>query len=224
MPLEEPPTPAELSRLPRIPLRGRVLHRVFRASRSSPWWFSSRSPQPHPADGSGRFDLPPPLGACYLSRTPVGAVLEAFQHLGPALLPDVELYQRRRAEVTAPERAPDAADVASPRARGLGVTAALWAGGDRARTQQWALAILRAGWRAIHHGIQHDPEGRLRAVTLFDGAGEHAPFGDSDGWRATIHTLHDDVALRAALARYGITVMPTDVQLGVVPLDELGLS
>jgi hypothetical protein len=213
MPLPRPPEPAALTGLPRFRVRDRVLHRVFRASRSSPWWFSSRD---------GRFDLPAPLGACYLGRTPVAAVLEAFQQFsGP--LPDVELRLRHRAAVAAPATAPSAANLAAPGARGFGVTAAIWADNDRSLTQAWAYALHRAGWRALHHGIQHDPEGRLRAVTLFDAAGEHAPYEDYEGWATESHTLHDDDQLIIGLHRYGLTVLRSDVHLPVVPLNESGL-
>jgi hypothetical protein len=194
-------------------LRDRVLHRVFRGSRFSPWWFSSYD---------GRFDLPAPLGACYLGRTPVAAVLEAFQHFS-GLLPDVELRVRRRAEVVAPSNAPVAANLAAPSARGHGVTAAIWADNNRPLTQAWAYALHRAGWRALHHGTQHDPEGRLRAVTLFDTSGEHPPYEDAKGWATQTRTLHDDDRLIVALQRYGVTVMRSDVHLPVVPLEESGL-
>ena len=213
MPLPRPPEPAALTGLPRFRLRDRVLHRVFRSTRPSPWWFSS---------DDGRFDLPAPLGACYLGRTPVAAVLEAFQHFS-GLLPEIELRLRRRAQVTAPATSPITANLAAPSARGFGVTAAIWADNDRALTQAWAYALHRAGWRALHHGIQHDPEGRLRAVTLFDAAGQHAPYGDDQGWAAETHTLHDDDRLLIGLQRYGVTVLRSDVQLPVVSLDDSGL-
>jgi hypothetical protein len=222
MPLGPPPDPAELTGLPRFMVRGRTVHRVFRADRAQPWWFSS-VPSPAEATGYGRFDLPSPLGACYLARSAVAAVLEAFQNFA-GLLPDVELRARRRAEIVAPDSAPVAANLAAPRAREFALTAAIWADNDRALTQQWAYALHRAGWRALHHGVQHDPAGRLRAVTLFDEAGEHPPYGDADGWAAEVHTVHDDDDLHLALHRYGVSVMRSDVQLPVVPLEESGLG
>lgn len=152
----------------------------------------------------------------------MAAVLEAFQNFS-GLLPDIELRLRRRAEVLAPATAPVAANLAAPGARGFGVTAAIWADNNRPLTQSWAYALHRAGWRALHHGIQHDPEGRLRAVTLFDAAGEHAPYEDEDGWAVQIRTLHDDDRLVLALHRYGVTVMRSDVYLPVVPLEDSGL-
>lgn len=91
-------------------------------------WFSSVAGDP---EADGRFDLPAPDGACYLATTALGAVLEAFQEFGQGVLPLAELRARRRAVVRAPSSAPPAAQLVSARARGLGVTQALWAGGSR---------------------------------------------------------------------------------------------
>lgn len=216
--LGPPPAPAELERLPRWSLRGRTLHRVYRADRATAWWFASLPDPDADPDAHGRFDLPAPDGACYLGLTAVAAVLETFQQF-TGLLPDIELQARRRAQVRTPSTAPIGADLAAARARGCGVTAALWAGGDRALTQSWAQQLRRAGWRALHHGIAHDPTGRLRAVTLFDSAGAHPPY-DDDGWTAEVHTLHDDEDLHRQLRGFGITVARSDPQLSVVALDE----
>ncbi|MDX6230926.1 MAG: hypothetical protein QOI76_4316 [Frankiales bacterium] len=221
MPLGQPPSPGELAQLPRVAVRGLRLHRVFSASRASPWWFASLPPGGMDPDPHGRFDLPEPAGACYLALTPLAAVLEAFQHFS-GRLPEVELRKRRLVTVVAPPRTPAAANLTAQASRGLGVTAALWAGGDRALTQAWAAALHRAGWRALHHGISHDPAGRLRAVTLLDQAGQHLPFDDPQ-WLGQVATLHDDAKLHRALARFGITVSRSDVMLPIVTLDDSGL-
>jgi hypothetical protein len=222
MPLADPPAPATLAGLPARRTAGHELHRVHRRDRASPWWFRSLDPE-RPLRQQGRFDLPAPDGTCYLARSKVAAVLEVFQeHDG--LLPDVELRERLRAEVTAPATAPDAADVAARVARGAGVTAALWAGGERLLTQRWAVALRRAGWLAVHHGIQHDPSGSERAVALFDHAGEHSPYDDVEGWATTSHELADDDELRGQLAAYGIEVVRSDPQLPEIGLDESGLT
>lgn len=81
---------------------------------------------------------------------------------------------------------------------GAGVHAALWADHDRTKTQWWADQLRRAGHRALFHGIQHDPTGQLRAVTLFDKAGEHPPYDDAAGWRASRHALHTDTGMQGA--------------------------
>ena len=220
MPLLSPPPVPHLTRLPRHPLAGARLHRVYRRGRSSPWWFASAPADPA---AGGRFDLPAPLGACYLASSVAASVLEALQGFGRGLLPDVELRSRVRAEVVAPASAPAAAQLTSARARGLGVTAALWAGLDRALTQCWALQLHRAGWRALWTGIQHDPTGALRAVTLFDLAGEHPPYGADADWTHSEHALHGDPVVSSALRRYGITITGSNPRLPLVPLSESGL-
>jgi len=220
MPLLAPPPVPDLTRRRRHPLAGIRVHRVYRRGRASPWWFASA-----PADplAGGRFDLPPPLGACYLASSVAASVLEALQGFGRGLLPDVELRNRVRAEVMAPVSAPVAAHLTSARARGLGVTVGLWAGPDRALTRRWALQLHRAGWRALWTGLQHDPTGVLRAVTLFDLAGEHAPYGAAIDWPHTEHALHSDPVVASALRRYGITITGSNPRLPVVPLSESGL-
>jgi hypothetical protein len=115
-----------------------------------------------------------------------------------------------------------AAHLTARRCRAAGVTAALWAGNDRALTQQWAAALARAGWLALRAGVQHDPTGQLRGVVLFDDAGEHAPYDDDAGWSCTVRPLLDDPAVHRALASHGITVT-ADPTLPVVSLEDSGL-
>jgi hypothetical protein len=212
MALAEPPTAAgSLSGIPGETVRGRILHRVWRyetpdgALRTDPWWFASVPADPHVG---GRYDLPEPMGACYTATRPAGAVLEALQtHL--VNLPRAELAVRRRAEIVAPGDAPAAAKLTARVLAGQhGVTAGLWAGGDRPLTQRWAAALRRDGWWAVYGGIQHDPSGRLRGHALFDHAGAHPPtLGGA--WGHDVATLHDDADLHAELARYGVTVRET---------------
>ncbi|MGH9129189.1 MAG: hypothetical protein ACRDY2_09535 [Acidimicrobiales bacterium] len=208
MPLSEPPAPAALFGLAGQALAGRVLHRVYRDGRRSPWWFASVGDAPRTG---GRFDLPAPDGSCYLATDPVAAALEALQDYGQGVLPLAELRTRRRAAVSAPPGAPRAARMVSARmvsarARGLGVTQALWAGADLALTQRWARALRRAGWLALWTGTQHDPTGRARGVTLFDEAGEHPPYGDQS-WQWHALPLADDRKVLDGLSRYGIRIL-----------------
>ncbi|MGH9185770.1 MAG: RES domain-containing protein [Acidimicrobiales bacterium] len=191
---------------------------MFRADRSSPWWFASA---PGDARRGGRFDLPAPDGSCYLATSPAGAALEAFQDFGRGVLPASELQGRARAEVVAPEGSPPAVQLTAARARAVGVTQALWAGENRALTQRWAIALRRAGWLALWHGTQHDPTGQTRGVTLFDTAGEHRPY-DDPGWVPTVRPLAGDQPVLAALARYGIQVIP-DPDPATITLDDSGL-
>lgn len=213
MPLGEPPAIAILRRLPGERLAGRVLHRIYAARRSTPWWFATR-----PADPSrgGRFDLPHPDGSCYLATTVPAATVEALGALlGRGLLQRSVLDGLRRAEIGAAPEAPTAARLTASVAAGAGVTAALWGGDDRVLSQRWATALHRA-WDAIYTGVQHDPTGQGRAVTLFDDAGEHVPYGD-DRWTWNSRTITDDRAVIRALAHHGVTITgPGD--LTAVPL------
>lgn len=221
MPLADPPSPAELTDLAAVPVAGQDLARVYKAGRDSPWWFASRPAQTagmDPAD-YGRFDLEGPNGSCYLGTSVAAATLEALQEHSRGILPVSELAARRLAVMTGPPSAPAAADLTRPELAAKNITAALWAGEDRARTQRWADALFRAGWRALHHGIQHDPGGQLRAVTLFDTSGEHPPW-DDPAWTWETRELTEDPEVAAALAMFGFTVVDDTVDLPVVALGD----
>jgi hypothetical protein len=88
------------------------------------------------------------------------ALVEVFQGFSLGRLPVSEIAARVRAEVTAPPRAPGAAQLIPARALAAGVTVGRWATVDRPLTPRWAVALRRAGWRALYAGVQHDPTGR----------------------------------------------------------------
>jgi hypothetical protein len=221
MPLGWPPEAAgSLAAFPAEPTRNRTIYRVWRhdlpdgSTRESPWWFASI---PERAEDGGRYDLPTPMGACYTSTRPAGAVLESLQAT-LTNLPAAELRIRRLATVETPPDAPAAAKLTAQVAAGrYGVTAALWAGADRRTTQAWAAAFRRDGWWGLYGGIQHDPSGRLRGHTLFDHGGAHPPtFGGS--WPCAAATLHDDADVVDDLGRFGIQVRePGDLPYGPPP-------
>ncbi|CAN5267110.1 hypothetical protein BH20ACT8_BH20ACT8_15620 [soil metagenome] len=220
MPLRcPPPGPAALGGLPRVGVGRRTLWRVFQRRRGHPWFFAS-APPGDPRAG-GRFDLPAPDGACYLATSKTAAALEALRDFGEGLLPEAALRRRAAAWVVAPSTAPAAVRLTAAAARGAGVTAALWAGEDRACTQAWAANLHRAGWRAAYHGVAHDPAGRLRSVSLFDRAGAHPPY-DDEAWRHEVEPL-DGPDVRAVLRRYGITVTRSDPELPFIALEDAGL-
>ncbi len=222
VPLGEPPVSGRLRALPPLAFGDTVLFRVFRRTRPAPWYFASLPAGCDSDDAAGRFDLPLPDGTCYLATSLSGAVLEALQGFGEGLLPESELRARACARVSVPDAAPDAADLTDRVARGVGVTQALWAGPERARTQRWAAALHRAGWQALHVGVQHDPTGGLRSVALFDRAGVHAPYGDDGAWVWSSVALVDSADARACLAAHGITVT-AGADLPVVSLEDSGL-
>jgi hypothetical protein len=209
MPLGEPPVAAgSLADVPGRRLAGRTVYRVWRVlatdgtRRSHPWWF--RSVPANPQEG-GRFDLPDPMGTCYFGDTPVGAVIEGLQAF-LRLVPTAELRARRLATVQVPDEVPPAADLTARALVGRhGVTAALWAGGDRALTQRWAAAFRRDGWWGLYGGMQHDPSGRLRGWAWFDHAGAHRPSaGGLWSYRSTV--LSEVPGLAADLAGFGVVV------------------
>ncbi len=198
-----PPEPASLAGFPGCPIGETSLFRLWRARGSSPrpepWWFSSKL-----GPAGGRFDLPEPMGTMYTSTSRVGALLEGLQAV-LTNLPIEELAVRRLATITPPPGAPDAADLCATTAAGSGVTSAVWAGGDRALTQQWAEAFRRDGWWALHGGAHHDPSATLRVVAVFGAAGKKAP-ALGGVWSWTDRSVHDDPAVVEELSRWGIAV------------------
>lgn len=209
MALTAPPQRSgSLSTLPEWSFSGTGLYRIWRyvlpdgTRQRTPWWFASAEIT---AGEGGRFDLPPPMGTCYLATRPEAAVLEALQmHL--TNLPRSELSVRRLAALTAPGDAPAAAMLTARRVAGqFGITAELWADRDRALTRSWAVALRRDGWWAIYSGVRHDPSGRLRSVALFDAAGAHPPT-HGGRWKLRSRPIDRDRSLEKALVRYGVTV------------------
>ncbi len=207
MPLHEPPPRHRLWRLPTIHLAGRTLWRCHRfgdtrAAPRSMWWFASSSPGP----SGGRFDLSPPNGSCYTATSLAGAIVEAFQeHWGAgSVLPATALASRVVSSVTVPRGVEPAANLSDRRCLTAGVIAGLWVERDRAVTRRWAAELHGAGHQAIHHGIQHDPGGRLRAVTLFDAAGAHEPWGLV--WPEPASVSCRDRQVVAVLAARGVRV------------------
>ena len=171
-----------------------------------PFYFAS-SPVARDAAG-GRYDLPDPDGACYLTLSPIGAWLEVFRTTRIVASDDV---RRRRLLTTRPPRRIRAADLLARRARGLGVTGDIHTHDDYSLTRAWAVRLYEAGFRALLGKVRHDPGLRERSLTLLDKAGEHAPYGWR--WRTETQQLQDAGALLASVESYGYRVLapPHDV-------------
>jgi len=140
------------------------LYRAHREDRG-PWWFGS--------DGSGRFDLPEPRGACYAAldapsalRERVGPVLAAARAVPESLLEDVVVS---RLALPADR---EVADLQSRAAGEHGVTRELETMVPYAVPQAWARALDRAGHQGVRYGPRFTP-GDCSAVALFDDAGQH---------------------------------------------------
>lgn len=208
MPLGLPPS---RDRLIAFPVRrlapGDTLHRIHRREHGV-FWFSCLP------DGGKRYDLPPPNGACYTARTPVGAWLEVYREAEQLTVDVAELQVRRLATITAPVEL-DLADLTAERAHGFGVTIEIHSTPDYRLPRDWAAALHTAGWRGLHGLARHDPSGGERTVTLLDRAGAHLPFDEE--WAheerdlATAWDLHEE-----AQRRFGYVVMPVPFDVGTV--------
>jgi hypothetical protein len=188
-PLAAPP--ADLRGFPSFRLTpSRALYRVHRRDRS-PWWFSH--------DGTGRFDLPPPRGTCYLAESPLGAFVEVFREI--ALVSQAVVDARRVSTLRVPA-AVRLADCTRARARAFGLTAAVHATEEYGATRRWAAAFAAAGFAGVRYLVRHDPSQRSVGVALFGAAGE-AGMGPVEATNPIGQALCD-----AAARRFGIRVLP----------------
>ena len=143
----------------------------YRAHKASlvPWWFSS--------DGSGRFDLSPPHGTCYLASDAEAAVRErwgqdllAFGYVPRSVAEDTAVSQ-----LTAP-RAGVVADLCAADAASFGVTREISTAGRYDITQAWANAFGPQGIGVL--GVRYQPRlstnSRGWALGLFGQAGTAA--------------------------------------------------
>jgi hypothetical protein len=144
----------------------RAWYRAHKAA-AAPWWFSS--------DGSGRFDLRPPHGTCYLASDPEAAVRERW---GEELLA-FGYVPRTLAEAThvSQLRAPSGgrvADLCSADAVDFGVTRQISTTGRYDITQAWAEAFGPIGAELL--GVRYQPrlssDSSSWALGLFGDAGE----------------------------------------------------
>jgi hypothetical protein len=165
------------------------LARIYRNG-LNPWWFSS--------DGSGRFDLKPEHGTCYLAEDPVGAFIEAFRD--PRIVHASAVANRALATLRAP-KAKRLADCTVPEARQFGITLEIGASDDYQLCQSWAEALAGEGFMGIRYRLRHDPAGSLRGIALFGDAGEGNLAVESS-------EPVPDVLIREAADRFGVVVVP----------------
>ena len=189
--------PEDLRHFPeRILAPGEPLFRIYRADRG-PWWFSS--------DGTGRFDLSPPRGTCYLAEDPLGAFVETFREAH--VVPEQAVRRRVQSRLALP-RALRLADCADRKARMFGVTAAVHATPDYALTGAWASGLAGAGFDGVRYLLSHDPAQELVGYALFGDAGEA---GDPAAWPPTEPTEPGEIAadvLVRARRQFGFLIVP----------------
>ncbi|MGH9065892.1 MAG: RES domain-containing protein [Acidimicrobiales bacterium] len=169
-----------------------VLFRIHRADRGAGFYSS---------DGSGRFDLGPPRGTCYLGEEPLASFVEVFREarvVAEALVATKALSRLRPRETIA------LADVAHPRSRRFGVTGEVHTTTAYQTTQAWATAFDQADFDGVRYRVRHDPAQDLVGVALF-GIG-----GEDKGELLTVDTSPIPAGLVAAAEqRFGIVILPT---------------
>ncbi len=176
--------PGDLTGFPAVAPPKRMV-RVCQAAQDT-WWFS--------ADGSGRFDLAPPQGTCYLATDAYAAIREATR-LGPVSTLWVQARELR--EVAPPD--PNARLAATTRqaAGRYGVTTELVTVVPYDLPRRWATAFHAHGFNGIRHQFRHDQRARPSGIALFGttGAGSH------DNGQHTSLTV-------AAVEATGVAVLP----------------
>jgi len=143
----------------------RVLYRAHKAA-TGPWWFSS--------DGSGRFDLSPPHGTCYLASDPEAAVRERWgeELLALGFVPRGLAEGTHLSELRVPVGG-RVADFCAGDAADFGVTREISTTGRYDISQAWAEALGPLGIGL--HGVRYQPrlstDSRSWALGLFGAAG-----------------------------------------------------
>lgn len=166
-------SPPDVSGFPRSRLR--TDHLLYRAHTvgKSPWWFSS--------DLSGRFDLLPPNGTCYLATDVMAALRERFGH--DLVRQGVVTFDAAARTVVSRVRVPSArwlANTCSVRASSfVGLTREISTCPDYELPQAWAAAFFATG---RHGGVRYQTRfstgAGANAVALFDDAGQRDWAGD----------------------------------------------
>lgn len=195
-----PPPPADLAGFPKL-LWSRPLCRIVKVRNPDG---SERLPLFFSTAGEGRFDIMrpgSPTGTCYLGTHELACVIEVFGRL--RMIP-AAAFQEYRLVTLSIAGGLRLADVCDRSVLGrFGLTRELCATPEYERTQQWAGALLDAGFAGIHYAPRHDPRGDLRAVALFGPAGSRQP----SEVRLQLQAMEpiSDAGLRRA-ARYGLYV------------------
>jgi hypothetical protein len=153
---EPPPSLAGFPVSPPPPALVRVCRRA-----NTTWWFSS--------DGSGRFDLGPPEGTCYLATDAFAAIREASRAgpVTPGWVADRDLCH-----VTAPDLKARLASVTRAKAATYDLTTELVTATPYDLPRRWAAAFRGAGFGGIRHELRHDPRAKPSGVSLFGAAGD----------------------------------------------------
>ncbi|MUL84543.1 MULTISPECIES: RES family NAD+ phosphorylase [unclassified Mycolicibacterium] len=159
--------PPDVSRFPRTRLR--TDHPLYRAHTvgKSPWWFSS--------DLTGRFDLLPPDGTCYLATDVITALRERFGH--DLVRQGVVTFEAAARTSVSTLQVPVArwlANTCSAQAAAfVGMTREIGTCPSYELPQAWAAAFFATGRHAgIRYQTRFSTGPAANAVALFDDAGQ----------------------------------------------------
>ena len=159
------PPPTSLAGFPSLVRPRRRLWRAGRSVQANPWWFDG--------SGAGRFD---PIGtgqaSCYLGTDRLAGLLEV---LGPEMsggAVHVDDLTARSVYPLDPAQLPTPiANLAHRRATGYGVTNELSTMTPYRCPQQWATALLEAGFWGLRYRTRFDPGPSARGLAVFGPAG-----------------------------------------------------
>ncbi|WP_200946290.1 RES domain-containing protein [Arthrobacter sp. Soil764] len=163
-----PEPPADLTGFPSQRIEpDRKLWRAVQApnpDRWGAWWFSSNG---------GRFDLPNPLGTCYLATDVKAAIRERLGRVFRigSLLPESLMHAMELAEVQLPHPV-EVADTGHESAADWGAIRELGSvTGSYAKTVRWAQAFQQASFGGVLYEPRFSSRAEASAVGVFDAAG-----------------------------------------------------
>lgn len=188
-----PSNPAALADFPVRQVFADYPYSRIHHDRFAPEWFCDC--------GRCRFDLPTGsgMGTCYLAGHPVGAFVEKFGRFRVVPRAVIEQHSLARLAVPSALRVADLTDRSIVGRWGL--TAAIWAEGDYALPQAWAVSLHAAGFAGIWYPAAHDVIGDYHSLALFGKAGHQPTLLLSHGDDAVPNGLIDEVS-----ERFGIQV------------------
>ncbi|MGN6722642.1 MAG: RES family NAD+ phosphorylase [Marmoricola sp.] len=158
--------PDELADFPSIALSG-LWFRAHSVSRGV-WWYSS--------DGSGRFDLAPPNGTCYLGSSVGVAVRERLgRRLSAGPVPAAVADQMLVSRVRLRARVADFTERAAER---FGITREIGTITPYDLPRRWAGALHQAGHRGLRYWPRFAVAAEDLSVALFAAAGAGTRRGD----------------------------------------------
>jgi hypothetical protein len=134
------------------------------------WYFASMESHPEPAD-VGRFDLPAPMGTCYVGAYDDAVTMEASVLRGLSPEEQAQALADRKMSAMALDDfwGRRIADFASPDIERFGVPRAVEQL-DRLEARPWAQAAYEAGFAGIRYRLRKDPDHRI-GLALFGPAG-----------------------------------------------------